>query len=886
MIWRLTWLDEIYLNDNELTEIPEAIGELSRLRRLNVSGNRLTTLPRSIGRLVQLQVLGASGNQLTELPETIGRLSGLQELDVGGNRLESLPEPVFGLAQLRIVDASSNRLTELPEAIGRLSGLQELDVRDNYLESLPVAIFRLAHLRVLDASSNRLEVLPEAIGGLIQLRRLSASGNRLAALPEAIGRLARLQEVDIGGNQLVALPNALRELRSLRRLSLHDNPGLALPPEVLGPTPSDILLKKVTAANPVDILGYYYRLGGGRRALNEAKLIFVGRGGVGKTSIVNRLMHGTFDPREPKTEGIQITPWVVKVEATQDAVRLNIWDFGGQEIMHATHQFFLTQRSLYLLVLNAREGEQDSNVEYWLRVIESFGAGSPVIVVINKVREHPFDLNRRGLEDKFPSIRAFVRTDCEDGTGLAELDRIIRHETNRLEHLRDSFPEAWFKIKKLLADLRENYITYESYREFCAMHGEPEPKSQDTLVNFLHHLGIVINFKDDPRLQDKNVLKPEWVTNGIYTLLNSPTLSQQNGELRIGQLAELLDTRAYPREVHGYLMGLMEKFELCFEFEGDRGRYLVPELLGKEEPVWRKDFPPERCLNFQYRYNMLPEGLIPRLIVLTHRHSAGLPRWRTGVTLEFDGNRALVRADVQDRRVSISIAGPEIGRRSLLAFVRGHFNHIHRSIARLQAEEKVPVPGLPHLVLDYRRLLVREANGKTDVEIEDGEEVIVVRLRQLLDGIEPSKDRQVRRQSDGIKVVNIVVEGDSMDTVGGDKSTINAQGSKFTNSPVAIRQRLENSYNTAQQAPNDSLRQAIEQLCGAVADLLTKIQDPKQSEDARDNLETFVKEATKPEPRRKWLELTRDGLIEAAKTVGEMAGPVVAAVGKVMDLVP
>ena len=70
-------------------------------------------------------------------------------------------------------------------------------------------------------------------------------------------------------------------------------------------------------------------------------------------------------------------------------VRLNIWDFGGQEIMHATHQFFLTQRSLYLLVLNGREGGEDADADYWLRLIDSFGAESPVIVVLNKIKAHP-----------------------------------------------------------------------------------------------------------------------------------------------------------------------------------------------------------------------------------------------------------------------------------------------------------------------------------------------------------------------------------------------------------------------------------------------------------------------------------------------------------------
>src|ERR1039457_807183 len=215
--------------------------------------------------------------------------------------------------------------------------------------------------------------------------------------------------------------------------------------------------------SPASILEFYFKTHGsgvGSRPLNEAKLILVGRGGVGKTCLVNRLVHGTYNPEEKKTDGIAITPWPLRVG--KDDVRLNIWDFGGQEIMHATHQFFLTKRSLYMLVLNAREGEQDANVEYWLRLIESLGGDSPVLVVINKIVDHPFDLNRRGLQAKFPAIRGFVQTDCDAQIGLDELRQAILHETDRLEHLRDPFPAGWFTVKDMLANLPktegDNYI--------------------------------------------------------------------------------------------------------------------------------------------------------------------------------------------------------------------------------------------------------------------------------------------------------------------------------------------------------------------------------------------------------------------------------------------
>src|SRR5712692_6597338 len=175
--------------------------------------------------------------------------------------------------------------------------------------------------------------------------------------------------------------------------------------------------------------------------------------------------------------------------------------FGGQEIMHATHQFFLTERSVYLLVLNGREGGEDADAEYWLKLIESFGGESPVIIVLNKIKEHPFDVNRRALRQKYPGIRDFIRTDCGDATGLKQLRKAIERETDCLEHLRDAFPASWFTIKDRLARTKKNFLTFDEYRKACSKLGEKDPAAQEALAFYLHSLGVALNYKDDPRLQ-------------------------------------------------------------------------------------------------------------------------------------------------------------------------------------------------------------------------------------------------------------------------------------------------------------------------------------------------------------------------------------------------
>ena len=589
---------------------------------------------------------------------------------------------------------------------------------------------------------NQLTAVPEALGKLTNLKELYLSSNQLTALPDAIGKLTHLQRLDLRDNQLTALPDALGKLTQLKELFLHDNPGLRIPPEILGPTWTDVQVREAKPAEPQSILEYYFRP---KRPLNEAKLILVGFGKVGKTSLVKRLVEGTFDQDEKKTEGIKITLWPVAL-GEGDGVRLHVWDFGGQEIMHSTHQFFLSHRSLYLLVLNGRQGHEDADAEYWLNLIRSFGSDSPVIVVLNKQREHPFDLNRQNLLSKFPGmIQDFIKTECDGPEqGIEALRQAILRETGRLDGLRDGFPEAWFDIKDELAGMEENYLTFEQYREVCARLGEKTRMDQDQLAGYLHQLGIALNYKDDQRLRDMHVLNPRWVTEGIYAILNAKALEARKGELRIDDLGEILDPEKYPRERHGFLLNLMRKFHLCFEFPDNKGHYLVPDLADKDEPAAAQAFDPKECLNFQYRYPSLHEGVVPSFITRTYILSEGQPRWRTGVILAFEGSRALVKGDLTERLVRISVSGaPPEARRRLLAVIRYSFEEIHRNF-KFRPEELVPVPGHPEVAIAYSDLLVLERKNIKEKQQVIGEEVLDLDVLGLLNGVDLEGSRRVR----------------------------------------------------------------------------------------------------------------------------------------------
>ncbi|MCI5160266.1 MAG: GTP-binding protein, partial [Candidatus Electrothrix sp. AUS1_2] len=252
----------------------------------------------------------------------------------------------------------------------------------------------------LDLSIKGLTTLPPEIGQLTKLTKLNLYDNRLRSLPPEIGQLNSLTELNLSNNEFHTLPLEVCKLTNLQRLFLLDNHLVSLPPEIckfktlLSP-PIEIAYKGIEVMQE-----YFAELEKGQQALNEVKILLIGDGAAGKTSLVKRLLGQPFDEHENTTHGISIRGW--KPPCAGKQIRANVWDFGGQEIQHATHQFFLSKRSLYVLVLDSRK---DDSTEYWLRHVETFGGDSPVLVVLNKIDSNPsFDVNWPFLREQYPGI--------------------------------------------------------------------------------------------------------------------------------------------------------------------------------------------------------------------------------------------------------------------------------------------------------------------------------------------------------------------------------------------------------------------------------------------------------------------------------------------------
>lgn len=659
-------------------------------------------------------------------------------LDLSRNHIARLPPEIGELENLSVLDVSQTGLLELPEEVCSLTNLRILKVRKNKLSKLPEGFGRLVNLMTLEISGNSIPALPAGIGKLQKLVRLHADSNQISELPKELGELVALEFLNVSDNKINDLPHEILGLEHLKELDLQSNP-LAIPPEILS--------KK---NDPQTILHYYYSTqqesgkavyrspkGMIAHPINEAKVLIVGQGSVGKTSLLQRILYDRFDQSQTKTEGIAIHQWTTRENRRnqQSPIKLNLWDFGGQEIMHATHQFFLTKRSLYLLVLDARLTQEENRVEYWLKIIQSFGGKSPVLIVGNKIDQHPLDIDQTGLRKKFPNIVGIIETSAATGLGIDALQAQIAKQVHALPHVHDLLPEAWFTVKSKIEDLarNRNFFTQDEYLNICESNTVNDEISQRTLIGFLHDLGIVLHFQDDARLESLGILNPQWVTNGVYKILNSHELFQNQGKLTLTLLNQILNLPEYPSGKRLFIVDMMKKFELCYDIEPDKC-FLVPDLLPKNE-IYTGDW--EDALAFQYHYSVLPSSILTRFIVRMNSFIHKNTIWRSGVVLKHGANTSLVKADIEERKIFIWVSGKEDSPRDLLAIIRGEFDAIHKTIAKLEVTEKVPLPNAPSAApVDLAFLRKLASEGRESLPVQVGDQIVDLIVKEVLSRIE------------------------------------------------------------------------------------------------------------------------------------------------------
>ncbi|RZL32479.1 MAG: GTP-binding protein, partial [Pedobacter sp.] len=268
----------------------------------------------------------------------------------------------------------------------------------------------------------------------------------------------------------------------------------------------------------------------GKAPLSEGRIIFIGDGSSGKSSLIEKLLHGTFTLGRKQTNGIKIEQLNIRHPEDNRDLVFNIWDFGGQEIQHAVHKFFFTEGCLYVLVLDNRKEEEP---EYWLQQIESLAGGAPVIIVFNKQDENPAETaDRKYLKEKYPNIVSFFNTSCQSDMGIVDFKNRLLNEVVKLQTVDEEFPKNWLSIKKAIqrgTSGVNNYIKYEYFKMICDEYETTNENAQKLLLKYFNTIGSVTWFGEDTHLKFFHVLNPAWITQGVYKILTAEKTAQNQG---------------------------------------------------------------------------------------------------------------------------------------------------------------------------------------------------------------------------------------------------------------------------------------------------------------------------------------------------------------------
>lgn len=569
---------------------------------------------------------------------TLSKLTSLEELYLSHTGISDI-NFLQNLSQLRCLDLFYSKIIDFG-ILEKFTKLELLFLSSD--ELINISFLRnLTNLRVLEIHSNKIEDY-SIVAELVNLRRLELRYNEITDI-SFTGKLTNVEQLNLSRNQIEDIKPLLLLLKNGLEIDLNEEFNSSFEKSILlydNPITNPPL--EIVEQGREAVINWFEAIEQqGEEIVYEAKLMIIGDAGSGKTSLATKLKN--LDSRLPDkvnetTVGIEISQLDFEAKGVKPHFKVNIWDLGGQKIYHPLHQLFFTQRSLYVLVSDGRKDTDENDLtDFWIPAQELLAKESPMLILFNKHGNIQPNMAFRNFQLQYPNIKgdlAIVDLLNERGKTADFIAEIEKYMRNLPQFVRgEKLPRLWARIREAISQRKENYISLQEFRNVCSNEDLKEYDKQDFLSDYLHDLGIILRFREEPLLNGIVFLNPQWALDAIYKVLDH-TREHNNG---LFTRDELLCVWQKPEfyDVQDALLALMLKFELCYKTNDSPEQYLVPSLLDKDIP---DDFKWDKTNNvcLYYEYDFMPKGIISRLIVRLNQYiDKNSLLWREGVVFKF-----------------------------------------------------------------------------------------------------------------------------------------------------------------------------------------------------------------------------------------------------------
>ena len=625
-----------------ITKLPNSMGILTSLKNLNLNNNTIRDIS-VLSSLTSLSYLKLKNTKVSNII-ALTNMKDLLELDLCGTDVSDICA-LADKTNLIKLNLHGTKVSDI-SVLSNKPNLLQLDLGGTEVSDISV-LSNMPNLTQVNLENTKVNDI-SALSDLKKMKILDLSGIKINKW-NVFSEQHALERLNLQYLKANEIPESILDLdlefivEEEKRFSLKYEKGIYIYGLTLTDQPIEIFNQKR------DLIHAYYR----ERIqvpVNECKVIFLGDADSGKTHSIKRLLkHGEFleDYEGKPTPGIETT--VSRIKVGDSEIFVNYWDFGGQEIQHSMHRMFLTDRTVYVVFLNARQDDQiDERAIYWMENIKTFAPKAPVLVVINKLDlNNDPKINEKGLVEAYrDQVKRVIRMSAEKDEPRVFLDELQGNINSIImgqSIVSKKIPKSWKNLIENIREMEKNYLTAEKFIEKCESNGIKDYKKiHDELIDLFQEIGVSFCYRQNRSVADYMLLEPKWMLNAVYSIVVNGKAVSQNGVITQDDLYDLLqkDTingvtinrvdqkQKYKTKEINYILGVIRMFGLSYCLKN--GSEFFPMLCEADESISVSEVVPNNALHCIFRYEYLPKNTMHRLIVEMQRDLDYPYVWYTG----------------------------------------------------------------------------------------------------------------------------------------------------------------------------------------------------------------------------------------------------------------